>query len=456
MSDQRMIDRFVRLCETPSPTGAERAVADDVLGELRELGVEVREDDAAEPARAGAGNLIAPVPGRGRRVGLVLRPPRHGARARRDRGRARRRRVSQPRRDDPRRRQQGGRRRAGRARRAPRRARRRPGWSSCSRSPRRTACAGAKELDLGALRSPFGYVLDHASPIGEVITAAPTYQRLVAEFEGLEAHAGIRPEDGHSAIEAAAAAIGAMQLGRLDPETTANVGVIARRRRLERRRRATAGSRARRARSTRQRSPRRPRRCSTRAPGRRASTAATSTSTSPRSSAATASRRAAPPVAARARGARALRDRAARGRDRRRQRRERAVARGFDCVLLANGTEANHTPSGERRRGAARPRCSPSARRSPSSPGRPRSERVDAEAAPRHRRRGRPADRRGRRRASRRPGPTRRWSGEVEVGDEVVVNTAGARPRARLGRLRHRPRQPQPRPDGGGDARAST
>ncbi len=48
----------------------------------------------------------------------------------------------------------------------------------------------------------------------------------MAEFEGLEAHAGIRPEDGHSAIEAAAAAIGAMQLGRLDPQTTANVGVV--------------------------------------------------------------------------------------------------------------------------------------------------------------------------------------------------------------------------------------
>ncbi len=67
---------------------------------------------------------------------------------------------------------------------------------------------GAKELDLGSLRSPFGFALDHATPIGEVITAAPTYQRVVAEFEGVEAHAGIRPEDGRSAIEAAAAAVG--------------------------------------------------------------------------------------------------------------------------------------------------------------------------------------------------------------------------------------------------------
>jgi tripeptide aminopeptidase len=85
---------------------------------------------------------------------------------------------------------------------------------------------GAKELDLGALRSPFGYALDHASPIGDVITAAPTHQRLVAEFDGKEAHAGLRPEDGRSAIEAAAAAITAMRLGRLDEQTTANVGVI--------------------------------------------------------------------------------------------------------------------------------------------------------------------------------------------------------------------------------------
>jgi tripeptide aminopeptidase len=85
---------------------------------------------------------------------------------------------------------------------------------------------GAKALDLADLRSEFGFILDHASPIGEVITAAPTYERLAAEFEGTEAHSGIRPEDGRSAIQAAAVAIGRMKLGRLDEETTANVGVI--------------------------------------------------------------------------------------------------------------------------------------------------------------------------------------------------------------------------------------
>ena len=86
---------------------------------------------------------------------------------------------------------------------------------------------GAREFDLGGLRADRGFVLDHASPIGEVITSAPTYQRLVAEFEGVESHAGMRPEDGRSAIAAAASAIANMTLGRLDEETTTNVGVIA-------------------------------------------------------------------------------------------------------------------------------------------------------------------------------------------------------------------------------------
>ena len=64
-ADARLLERFVRLCEIPSPTGSERAVADAVLAELRDLGVEVDEDEAAAPARAGAGNLIARVPGNG-------------------------------------------------------------------------------------------------------------------------------------------------------------------------------------------------------------------------------------------------------------------------------------------------------------------------------------------------------------------------------------------------------
>ncbi|MCW2989853.1 MAG: family metallo-hydrolase [Solirubrobacterales bacterium] len=85
---------------------------------------------------------------------------------------------------------------------------------------------GAKEFDVGRLRSDVGFVFDHATPIGEVIVAAPTFYRLEAHFRGAAAHAGLHPENGRSAISAAARAITAMRLGRLDEETTANVGAI--------------------------------------------------------------------------------------------------------------------------------------------------------------------------------------------------------------------------------------
>ena len=88
------------------------------------------------------------------------------------------------------------------------------------------ALRGAKAFDIGRLRSTLGFVFDHASPIGEVVIASPTYYRLEAHFRGAAAHAGIRPEDGRSAIAAAARAIGALRLGRIDAETTANVGAI--------------------------------------------------------------------------------------------------------------------------------------------------------------------------------------------------------------------------------------
>jgi tripeptide aminopeptidase len=86
--------------------------------------------------------------------------------------------------------------------------------------------AGAKAFDAGSLGAEFGYVFDHATPIGEVVVASPTYYRLSAEFRGRAAHAGIRPETGRSAILAAAHAITAMPHGRLDEQTTANVGSI--------------------------------------------------------------------------------------------------------------------------------------------------------------------------------------------------------------------------------------
>lgn len=84
---------------------------------------------------------------------------------------------------------------------------------------------GAKHFDTGRLRSRRGLVLD-VDGVCELITRAPAANHVSATVHGLAAHAGICPEEGLSAVQIAAEAIAGMRLGRLDEETTANLGVI--------------------------------------------------------------------------------------------------------------------------------------------------------------------------------------------------------------------------------------
>lgn len=85
---------------------------------------------------------------------------------------------------------------------------------------------GAKNLDLSDKHIDFAYVLDSNGKVGNIVVSAPYQDSFIAEFKGRAAHAGLAPEDGINAITAAAKAIGYMKLGRIDEETTANVGVI--------------------------------------------------------------------------------------------------------------------------------------------------------------------------------------------------------------------------------------
>jgi tripeptide aminopeptidase len=85
---------------------------------------------------------------------------------------------------------------------------------------------GADAFDASRLEARVGYVYDHAGPVGEVILGAPYQRKLDVVFRGRAAHAGMYPEEGRSAIAAAARAISDLRLGRLDEETTANVGQI--------------------------------------------------------------------------------------------------------------------------------------------------------------------------------------------------------------------------------------
>jgi tripeptide aminopeptidase len=224
---ERLLDDFVRLCEIESPSKLERRVADAVRAELELLGLEVEEDDSGADTGSDAGNLLARIPGppESRTILLCAHldtvPLSAAVEVVEDNGVFRNRHEAILGADN----------KAaiatvlGAARRltsdgSP------VGVELLFTTCEELALAGAKAVDRGRLRADFGFVFDHASPVGELVLASPTYYRLELDFRGQAAHAGIRPEAGHNAIAAAARAVALMQLGRLDEATTANVGTI--------------------------------------------------------------------------------------------------------------------------------------------------------------------------------------------------------------------------------------
>jgi tripeptide aminopeptidase len=84
---------------------------------------------------------------------------------------------------------------------------------------------GAKYVNVERLRARYGIVFDSDDP-GFLFTKGPSANHFEFRIYGLESHAGVAPEQGISAIKIAAEAIAAMKLGRIDHETTANIGVI--------------------------------------------------------------------------------------------------------------------------------------------------------------------------------------------------------------------------------------
>lgn len=83
---------------------------------------------------------------------------------------------------------------------------------------------GAKALDPSLMTAKYGYALDSDGPVGDIVVAAPTQAKINAIIKGKTAHAGVAPEKGVSAITMASKAIAKMPLGRIDSETTANIG----------------------------------------------------------------------------------------------------------------------------------------------------------------------------------------------------------------------------------------
>jgi tripeptide aminopeptidase len=222
---------FVELAALPSPPGEERAVADHVLDYLSVLGLEADEDDAGEKVGSTIGNIycrldanggagepvffcahldtvppeaaIEPVVGEDEIVrngaGTILGADDKSAVAAMLEATARLVEEGRP----------------------------HSGVELLFTPKEEVGLLGAAAFDESRLAAKVGYVYDHAGPVGEIILGAPHQQKLDVRFHGRAAHAGMYPEDGRSAIAAAARAISDLRLGRLDEETSANVGRIS-------------------------------------------------------------------------------------------------------------------------------------------------------------------------------------------------------------------------------------
>ncbi len=84
---------------------------------------------------------------------------------------------------------------------------------------------GAKHMDMSLITAKYGYALDSTDTEG-IITRAPSANKLEFKVHGRDAHAGAAPEKGINAIHLASKAIAGLELGRIDKETTCNIGII--------------------------------------------------------------------------------------------------------------------------------------------------------------------------------------------------------------------------------------
>jgi tripeptide aminopeptidase len=225
-----VVELFTELAAIPSPPGGERAVADVVIRYLRDCALAVDEDGAGEVVDATAGNLysrldpraegtplffcahldtvppegpIDPVVGEDGIVrnaaGTILGADNKAAVA--AMLEATRRVLSEN--------------------------RPHAGIELVFTPKEEVGLLGAFAFDHTRLDARQGYVYDQAAPIGSVILGAPYSQSLEVRFTGRASHSGMYPEEGRNAIAAAARAIADFRLGRVDEDSTANVGMIS-------------------------------------------------------------------------------------------------------------------------------------------------------------------------------------------------------------------------------------
>lgn len=225
---KRMEEEFMELVAVDSLSRREREMADLLIGKLRALGLSVREDGAAAAVGGNCGNLICHLPGNTNQPPVLFMAhmdtvaPGEGKKAVLSDGIFR----------------SGGDTILGsddlsgvvpilEALRVLREDNLPHGdvwviFTVCEE----LAVLGSRHLDLTGVNAKFAYILDAEGPVGMAILRAPAKFQMNAVIHGVAAHAGIQPEKGVSAITLAARAISNMKLGRIDENTTANIGSI--------------------------------------------------------------------------------------------------------------------------------------------------------------------------------------------------------------------------------------
>lgn len=226
INKQRLVDEFLKLVQIDSETGEEREIANALKEIFIDLGLDVIEDDSQEQTGYGAGNLICMLPANTKAKpiyftshmdtvvpGKGVKPQFEGDYITSDK-------TTILGADD------------------------KAGLAVMIEAIRclkendlphgqiqfvitvgeESGLVGAKALDPNMIHADFGYALDSDGPVGDIVIAAPTQVKLIAKVNGVTAHAGVEPEKGVSAITIASKAISKMPLGRIDKETTANIG----------------------------------------------------------------------------------------------------------------------------------------------------------------------------------------------------------------------------------------
>lgn len=228
VNPKRMVEEFLELVQIDSVSGKERQIADLLKEKLTGLGLKVLEDGAGGKVGSDTGNIIGRLPGNGSGPVLMLCShmdtvePGHGVKPRIESGVIRSAGDTVLGADD----------KAGIvAILEVLRVIREQNISHAGLEVVFTiweegGLFGAKNLDDGHLSARIGFVLDSDGPPGTIITRAPSQDRIGATIKGRAAHAGINPEDGINAIQVASHAVAQMKLGRIDHETTCNIGII--------------------------------------------------------------------------------------------------------------------------------------------------------------------------------------------------------------------------------------